>query len=179
MSGHLELEFRSQTVSLGISEPPHKRRRLERDPLLFHEIVICSGEYKGHHGVYKDGNGDMALVQLDAINSAHSVWVKRDKVWDKCVQFLDLLIQFLNVKLRTDGTPLGLLTMTAKEVMAMNAVGANLDHERFQRFLETKGTETLDEIPGTPRCDSTIDPFTGLPIEQASNDVTGVDHNQG
>ena len=179
MSRHLELEFQSQTISLSILEPLHKRHQLKCDPLLFHKIIICSREYKGHHGVYKDGNGDMVLVQLDTINSTHSVWVKRDKVWDKCVQFLDLLIQFLNVKLRIDSTPLGLLTMTAKKVMAMNAIGTNLDHKRFQYFLEIKKTETLDKISGTPHCDSTINPFTGLPIEQANNDITGVDHNQG
>ena len=47
------------------------------------DIVVYGGEYKGCHGVYKDGNEAKVKVQLEAKIEASEVWIAREYVWDK------------------------------------------------------------------------------------------------
>ena len=82
--GHLELEFHSEEFAM--AKPcmlSQAKQRYIQDPHLHNEVVVYGGEYKGCHGVYKDGNEAKVKVQLEAKITASEVWIAHEYVWDK------------------------------------------------------------------------------------------------
>ena len=77
--------------------------------------------------------------------------------------------------------PLHAAVVSIDEIAKMIRTASNLNLDTFEQLLIAKNSETVLPYLGTPRSDNTIDPFTGLPInehpaehtaDQLTNDVT-------
>ena len=77
--------------------------------------------------------------------------------------------------------PLHTTVVSIDEIAKIICTASNLNLDTFEQLLIAKNSETVLPYLGTPRSDNTIDPFTGLPInehpaeytaDQLTNDTT-------